>query len=123
MAPALPVGTVSWTALWQAAACHCLSICGTEIKAQGRLETQFALEVPVVVISSSNAMKVYRSPLAAVRAVQSYVGVKRDRRQLKCCPSQHARIVSPRMSVIRATTGLKEARATLEVDDIKRKSK
>jgi len=38
MAPALPVGTVSWTALWQAAACHYLSICGTEIKAQGRLE-------------------------------------------------------------------------------------
>jgi len=27
------------------------------------------------------------------------------------------------MSVIRATTGLKEARATLEVDEIKRKSK
>ena len=29
---------VSWAALWQAAACQYLSICGTEIKAQGRVE-------------------------------------------------------------------------------------
>jgi hypothetical protein len=62
---------VSWAALGQAAACQYLPICGTEIKAQGRVKTQFALEVPVVVISSPNAMKVYRSPLAAVRAARA----------------------------------------------------
>jgi hypothetical protein len=37
-------------------------------KHKGAWKTLFALEVPVVVISSTNAMKVYRSPLAAVRA-------------------------------------------------------
>jgi len=40
--PALPVGNFGtsrlWAALWQAAACHYLSSCGTEIRAQGRLE-------------------------------------------------------------------------------------
>jgi hypothetical protein len=29
---------VSWAAIWQAAACQYHSICGTEIKAQGRVE-------------------------------------------------------------------------------------
>jgi hypothetical protein len=46
-----------------------------------------------------------------------------DQATAKVCASQHARIVSPRLSVIRATTGWKEARAALEVDEIKRKSK
>jgi hypothetical protein len=40
-------------------------------KHKGAWKTQFALEVPVVVISSPNAMKVYRSPLAAVRAARA----------------------------------------------------
>jgi hypothetical protein len=45
MAFALPVGerglrhvAVSWTTLRQAAACHCLCICGIETEAQGRAE-------------------------------------------------------------------------------------
>ena len=63
-----------------------------------------------------------------VPPAQSYVGVKRDdessdQATAKVCASQHARIVSRRMSAIRATTGWKEARAALEVDEIKRKSK
>ena len=32
---------VSWSALWQAAACQYLSICGTEIREQGRVENQY----------------------------------------------------------------------------------
>jgi hypothetical protein len=42
MASALPVGSSarsrSWAALWQAPACQYLSICGTELRAQGRVE-------------------------------------------------------------------------------------
>ena len=40
-------------------------------KHKGAWKTEFALEVPIVVISSPNAMKVYRSPLAAVRAARA----------------------------------------------------
>ena len=48
-----------------------VSICSTEIKAQGRVENSIRVGSAGLVISSPNAMKVYRSPLAAVRAARA----------------------------------------------------
>ena len=71
---------VSWAALWQAAACQYLSICGTEIKAQGRVENS---------IRVGSAGRSYFEPRCYEKYVavswpqfvppaQSHVGVKRD---------------------------------------------
>ena len=62
---------VSWAALWQAAACQYLSICGTEIKAQGRVENS---------IRVGSVGRSYFEPRwpQFVPPAQSYVGVKRD---------------------------------------------
>jgi hypothetical protein len=63
---------VSWAALWQAAACQYPSICGTEIKAQGRVENSIRVgSAGRSYFRAQNAMKVYRSPLAAVRAARA----------------------------------------------------
>jgi hypothetical protein len=84
---------------------------------KGAWKTQFALEVAVAVISSPNAYESISQSAgrSACRPPQSHVGVKRDDESSDQATAKALRfpactIVSPRMSVIRATTGWKEAR-------------
>jgi hypothetical protein len=64
-------------------------------KHKGAWKTQFALEVPVVVISSPNAMKVYRSPLVAVRATRAKLcGSEARRRKFRSGDSQSVALPS-----------------------------
>ena len=131
MAPALPVGNfgtfpfrgqLSGKPLPASTSVTVVS----KSKHKGAWKTQFALEVAVVVISSPNAMRVYRSPLAeCVPPAQSHVGVKRDDESSDQATAKALRfpactIVSPRMSVIRATTGWKEARPRSKVGEYNR---
>jgi hypothetical protein len=100
---------VSWAALWPAAACQYLSVCGTEIRAQGRVENSirvgsvgrgyFETLWPQFVPPKSADQAIAKvSPFPAPTDCKSVD---------ECVPRD----------------GLKEVRATLEVDRIERNSK
>jgi hypothetical protein len=101
---------VSWAALWQAAACQYLSICGTEIRAQGRVENSirvgsvgrgyFETRWPQFVPPESADQ--------AIAKVLPFPAPTDCKSADECVPRDNC---------------LKEVRATLEVDGIERKSK